>query len=127
MLVCAFSDEDPRTEVARTLFAEGAVTGVQALNEFVAVAKRKLRMSWDEILEAVSAIRVLCPSLAPVTIDTHEIALRIAKRYGYQFFDSLVVAAALEASSGTLYSEDLRDGQVIEGLTIRNPFVRERA
>jgi predicted nucleic acid-binding protein len=44
------------------------------------------------------------------------------ERYGYYIYDALVIAAALEASCRTLYSEDMRDGQVIEGLTIRNPF-----
>jgi predicted nucleic acid-binding protein len=45
------------------------------------------------------------------------------KRYSYRIYDSLSVAAALESACDTLYSEDLRDDQVIEGLTIRNPFV----
>jgi predicted nucleic acid-binding protein len=40
-------------------------------------------------------------------------------------YDALVVAAALEAGCATLYSEDLHDGQTIDGqLTIRNPFAK---
>ncbi|WP_252263399.1 hypothetical protein [Paracidobacterium acidisoli] len=42
---------------------------------------------------------------------------------GYQIYDALVIAAALEAGCTTLYSEDMQDGQKIDGLTIRNPFV----
>ncbi len=110
------------TAAARKLLAEGGVIGVQTLNEFVAVARRKLGMSWEEVSESSAAIRVLCPSPKPITLDTHEAALRIAARYGYHIFDSLIIAAALEASCSTLYSEDMRDGQAIEGLTIRNPF-----
>lgn len=125
VLIYAFSGDDPRKEAARTLLAEGGVIGVQTLNEFVAVTKRKLGMSWAEISEALAAIRVLCTSLVPLTMETHEAAIRIAKRHGYHIFDSLVIAAALEASCSTLLSEDLHDGQVIEGLTIRNPFVRQ--
>ena len=75
-----------------------------------------------EVLEALSAIRALCPSCVPLTIETHDLALRLTDQYGYHICDSLVIAAALQASCGTLYSEDMRDGQVIEGLTIRNPF-----
>lgn len=111
-----------RTEAAENLLAAGGVVGVQTLNEFVAVALRKLAMPWDEVLEALSALRVLCPSPAPMTVATHDRALRIAGRYGYPIYDSLVIAAALEAGCATLYSEDLRDGQAIEGLTLRNPF-----
>ena len=43
-------------------------------------------------------------------------------RYRFSFYDSLIVAAALEAGCKTLYSEDLQHAQEIEGLTIANPF-----
>lgn len=44
-------------------------------------------------------------------------------RTGYQFYDALIIAAALEAGCAVLFSEDPHDGQVIDGrLTIRNPF-----
>ena len=49
----------------------------------------------------------------------------IAERHGWNIYDALVVAAALQAGCTTLYSEDLQDGQIIDQkLTIRNPFVR---
>jgi hypothetical protein len=51
--------------------------------------------------------------------------VHIAERYGYSIFDSLIIAAALHAGASTLYTEDMRDGQAIDGLTIRNPFSRE--
>jgi predicted nucleic acid-binding protein len=47
-------------------------------------------------------------------VKTHDAALRIAERYGYHIYDSLVIAAALEARCTTLFSEDLNNG--------RNPF-----
>ena len=122
VLIYAFAQDDPRTGTAERLLAGGGVVGVQILNEFGAVAVRKLAMSWDEVLEALSALRVLFPSPVPLTVETHDAGLRIAEKYGYHIYDSLVIAAALEARCDTLFSEDLNDGQVIEGLTIRNPF-----
>jgi predicted nucleic acid-binding protein len=92
------------------------------LNEFVAVALRKLAMPWEELLEALHAIRVLCPSPVPITVETHDRALQIVGQHRYHIYDALVIAGALQASCSTLYSEDLHDGQVIDGLTIRNPF-----
>jgi predicted nucleic acid-binding protein len=93
------------------------------LNEFVSVARRKMRMPWKDVTEALDAIRVLCPSPVPIGISTHEVALKIAEDRGYGIYDALVIAAALEAGCTTLYSEDLQDGQVLDGkLTIRNPF-----
>jgi predicted nucleic acid-binding protein len=51
-------------------------------------------------------------------------ALDIRERYRYGFYDSLIIASALTASSTRLLSEDLQDGQRIEGLVIENPFRR---
>jgi predicted nucleic acid-binding protein len=51
-------------------------------------------------------------------------SIGIAERYGFSFYDSLIIAAALETGCTTLYSEDLQYGQVIDGkLTIQSPFV----
>ena len=125
VLIYMLAKDDPRSTQADQLLAAGGVLSVQVLNEFVAVARRKMSMSWDEVTDALNAIRVLCPSPLPVTRDTHEAALKIAVKYRYGICDALVVAAALEAGCATLYSEDFHHGQMIDGrLTIRNPFVR---
>jgi predicted nucleic acid-binding protein len=84
---------------------EGGLVGVQVLNDFVAVARRNMGMTWPEIIEALSAIRVLCPASVPLTIGIHEAALGVAERHGYHIYDSLVIAAAQEASGRTLYSD----------------------
>jgi predicted nucleic acid-binding protein len=124
VLVYVVGQKDERTETAEALLAAGGTISVQVLNELANVSRKKLRMSWEEIDEALAAVRVLCPSALPLTIDTHDAGRRIAAKYGYSMFDGLIAATALEAECDTLYSEDLQDGQVIEGrLTIRNPFL----
>ena len=123
ILIYAFSSDDRRGGIAQQLLAEGGVTGIQPLNEFASVARRKLGMSWREIRQALTAVHTLCPSPVPITLELHKEAVRMAERYGYSIFDSLILAAALTANCGTLYSEDMNHGQVIEGLTIRNPFL----
>ena len=60
------------------------------------------------------------------TPDLYRNGLRIQARYGFSFYDSLIVAAALGAGCTTLYSEDMQNGQQVEGLTIRNPFAETR-
>ena len=122
VLIHVYRLNDPRAEMAELLLAKGGVVGVQTLNEFVSVAHRKLKMPWKLILDALDDIGVLCPSPVPLTVAIHEKALRIAQRYHYHVYDSLMIAAALEASCHTLFSEDMRHGQAIESLTIRNPF-----
>jgi predicted nucleic acid-binding protein len=125
VLIYAVVQDDPRSAQAEELLASGGVLSVQILNEFASVARRKILMSWSDVTEALDAFRVLCPSPLPITIEMHEAALKIAEKHGYSIYDALVVAAALEAGCATLYSEDLHDGQTIDGqLTIRNPFAR---
>jgi predicted nucleic acid-binding protein len=123
VLIYALAQNDARGPRAESLLATGGVVSVQILNEFVSVARRKIRMRWKDVTEALDAILVLCPFPVPITIETHGAALRIAEKYGYEIYDAFVAASALEAKCTTLFSEDLQDRQIIGGqLTIRNPF-----
>jgi predicted nucleic acid-binding protein len=123
ILLYSISSEEPRAAVAEKLLADGGWISVQVLNEFAAVARRKLNMSWEQIREALLAIRVLCESPTPLSIETHEAGLEIAARYGCSIYDALILAAALEADCDVLYTEDMQNGLVIGSLTIRNPFL----
>ncbi len=123
VFVYALVQDDPRSDEAQKLIAEGGTVSVQVLIEFAAVVRRKTKMPWDEVRFAIENIKALCPNPLLVTLDTHGEALAIAEGYGYKIYDALIVASALEARCTILYSEDMQDGQVIDkSLTIRNPF-----
>jgi predicted nucleic acid-binding protein len=123
VLVYAFTT-DVRAPRAQELLERGCLINVQILNEFANVALRKLKMSWTELNEALADIRTLCPTIAPITLDTHAAGLQHAERYGLSVYDGLVVAAALEAGCATLWSEDMQHGLLIEKrLKILNPFM----
>jgi predicted nucleic acid-binding protein len=123
ILIYAIAQDDARTTQARSLLQQGGTISIQVLNEFVSVSHRKLRRGWPEIADALAALRVLFPDPQDIGLATHQAAVAIAQRYGFAFYDALIVASALEAGCSSLLSEDLHDGQVIEGtLTIRNPF-----
>ena len=116
------SADTAKADRAEDLLVLGGTISVQVLNEFVAVASRKLRMPLAEIREVLDPVRAVC-KVEPLTIDTHERALAIAERHGLSLYDALIVSAALLAGCKTLHTEDLQHGQVIDGqLTIRNPF-----
>lgn len=123
VFVYAVVQDDPRSQQAEDLIAEGGTVSVQVLYEFAAVVRRKAKMPWDEVRFAIENIKALCPDPLPITLDTHEGALAIAEKYGYRIYNALIVASALEAKCTILYSEDMQDGQMIDHrLTIRNPF-----
>jgi predicted nucleic acid-binding protein len=124
VLIYAVARNDPRNKRAEQLLASGGVLGVQVLNEFVSVARRRMLMPWSDVRKALDAFQVLCPAPLPITIEMHEASLKIAQKHGFNIYDALVIAAALQAGCATLYSEDLQDGQIIDHkLTIRNPFI----
>ena len=106
---------------ARLLLDRGGVVSVQVLNEIASVARRKFAMEWNEIREIIGVVHVTC-RIEPLTLRTHERGLALAERFGFGVYDSMIVAAALEAGCATLLSEDMQHGQRIENMTIRNPF-----
>jgi predicted nucleic acid-binding protein len=122
ILVYAFT-ADPRAAAAQALLERGCAISVQGLNEFANVARRKLGKSWEEIRDALAAIRTVCTHVLPIDLETHDAALRLAERHGFALFDALMIAAALQAGSDTLWSEDMQHGMAIDGrLRIANPF-----
>lgn len=123
VLLYTLAAGDPRAAVAANLLLGGGTISVQVLNEVANVARRKLKLSWAEVSEALAAMRVLCAVPTPLTLATHEEALALAERYQFSLYDALIVASALEAGCTTLLSEDLHDGLIVaDRLTVQNPF-----
>jgi predicted nucleic acid-binding protein len=84
--------------------------------------KAEIPLSTDKTKQYLD--NVLAPLYrVPASLSLYRHALDLQTRYHYGFYDSLVIAAALDVGCTRLYSEDLQDGQRIEGLTIENPFL----
>ena len=122
VILYLLSEEAAKANRAEEILASGGIISVQALNEFAAIASRKLAMEFGEIREVLATVRAVC-TIKPVDIETHELGLDLPQRYRFSIYDALIVAAALRAGCKVLYAEDLRHNQKIEGMTIRNPFV----
>ncbi len=125
VLIYAFAAEDARSARAESLIAEGGVIGVQVLNEFTNVTRRKLRWQWDQIEAALAVLEELFGAVAPLTTAIHARAVVLAREHELSFYDALIVAAAHDAGCRTLFSEDLQHGQKFGTLTVANPFHRE--
>jgi len=129
IFVYQLEDLDARkAAVAERLIERGIAKGTacisfQVAQECLNVALRKAQIS----LGGNEMRRYLQSVLAPLyrvqpSLRLYHAALDIQLRYQFSFYDSLIIAAALDAGCKTLYSEDLQHGQRIEGLTIENPF-----
>lgn len=65
---------------------------------------------------------VVC-TVVPVSEETHDVGLRVAEAYRLPVYDAMIVVSALLAGCKTILSEDMQDGQSIDGrLVTRNPF-----
>ncbi len=123
VILYLLSGDRARADRAEAILAQGGTISVQVLNEFAAVASRKLKMTYTEIGDVLATVRAVC-RVVPVTQEMHDRALGLADRYRFAFHDAVIVAASLLAGCTVLVTEDMQDGQKIEGqLTIRNPFL----
>lgn len=122
ILIYAFASNDPRSDRAGSLIAEGGVIGVQVLNEFTNVVRRKLRWRWEQIEASLAVVEELFDPVAPLTKAVHAKAVVLARERGLSVYDALIVAAAQDAGCKLLCSEDLQHGQKFGTLTVENPF-----
>ncbi len=100
-------------------------TSLQVLQEYYDVATRKLRLPPEEIRRSVRRLFAWNPVVPDLELFQH--AWLLQDRYRLSFWDSLVVAAAQAADCTYLLTEDLQDGQDLDGLLIMDPFSRESA
>jgi len=116
------SGDPTKADRTESLIAGGGIISVQVLNEVANVARRKMRLSWEQTHSFLSTVRALLP-VEPLTIETHETGLVLAERYRLSTYDSMIAAAALLADCDTLWSEDMQNGMLIDTrLRIANPF-----
>jgi predicted nucleic acid-binding protein len=116
------SGDAAKADRAESAIAAGGSISLQVLNELANVARRKMRMSWDDTHAFLNTLRGLL-TVHPITVETHETGLRLAERYGLSIYDSMIAASALDAGCDTLWSEDMQHGMKLdEGLRIANPF-----
>lgn len=94
----------------------------QVLHEYYVTATRKLNppRTADEARGDVTAFL----TWRPIHVDAGvlDTAWAVEDRYGFSWWDALIVAAASAANCRWLLTEDLQDGQEVLGMTVLDPF-----
>jgi len=123
VVVYLYSADEPEKQATALALIEqnDVVVSTQVLSELANTLSRKFGLSFDVVAQIVAEVRDAC-TIVPVMPDNIERALALAQKYRYSYYDSLILAAALSAGCEKLASEDMQHEQVIEGLTIHNPF-----
>ncbi|MCY4477654.1 MAG: PIN domain-containing protein [Gammaproteobacteria bacterium] len=121
--------DDRKSGIARQLVhsalrSGSAIISFQVVQETLNTITRKLPVPATPGQAGVFLTGTLIPlwKVNP-SRELYRRGLQIQAVYQFAFYDSLIVAAALEAGCRTLFSEDLQHGQVIERLAVKNPFI----
>jgi len=124
VLLYLLSDVENKKEIAKQLLRTNPVISTQVITENINVAFKKFKsLTPQQILQHKNFICLLS-ELVLINEKTIDLALEIKSKYQYQWFDSLIIASALQANCTFLYSEDMQHNQLIENrLTIINPFI----
>jgi predicted nucleic acid-binding protein len=121
ILIYFATTKDVKSDISERVMRGGGVVSVQVLNEFVNVTRRKHRMPWPDVSKGLNGIRAIC-SVVSLTLETHELGLTLCERYQLSIYDAMILAAAKLAGCTTLYSEDMHDGLVVDGLRVVDPY-----
>lgn len=98
------------------------IISTQVVQEFCNVAMKKIEPRVPE--KMLSEFIATFPSrqIELINLNTIERALTVKIQYKYSFWDSLIIASAINAGCNILFTEDLKDHQIIDNLMIVNPF-----
>lgn len=97
------------------------IISTQVLGEIFNVLGRRYNFKKDEI---ISKLEILSDTVnvKPLTLEIVKRCWNISKLGNYSYYDSLIIASALENKCAILYTEDMQNGQIIESLKIINPL-----
>ena len=115
------SDKRKRA-IAENILVNDPKVSSQVISEYINVTRRLLDLSKADILIQCAELLDKC-EIIPVSQSILLLAASLSRKYDFQIFDSIIVAAAMESDSSILYSEDMQHGLTINKMTIINPFV----
>jgi predicted nucleic acid-binding protein len=98
------------------------VISTQVLQEFFVTVTRKIAKPISPLKAQMIVADLLKWKVVVITGDVILDAIAIQAKNKFTFSDSMIVAAATTENCETLYSEDLPDGQLLDGVRIKNPF-----
>ncbi|MCY3713627.1 MAG: PIN domain-containing protein [Gemmatimonadetes bacterium] len=107
--------------VRKALEGRNGCISYQVVQETLNVLTGKLNAAPGQVRRLFEHVLLPLWQVNP-SVSLYHRGLDLQSRYGYGFYDSLIIAAALESGCEILYTEDLRQDQKIDDLTIRNPF-----
>lgn len=123
VLLYLLSDDIVKKTRAKQVLSAQPVISLQVANEFANICLKKLKLTPEALLSALKVIEKYAVFI-PFGLQTIHKAVALQSRYKLQYYDSLIIATALENDCDILYSEDMQHGLVVDNqLKIINPFL----
>ena len=127
ILIYAEASDEPVKQSAalallrRLKLSNSGVISTQVLQEFANVALRKMLLDANHVRKQLTAhqqfeVVQVTPAIIHGALDLHQTR-------SLSFYDALILQAASVAGCDTLHSEELKAGDIINGVKIVNPFV----
>ncbi|MEI6680925.1 MAG: PIN domain-containing protein [Mariniphaga sp.] len=124
ILIYAFANNnDFRKSIAIDIIAKCNIISLQAVNETSYILLKKFKLPKERLEQVIQYMKdqFIISSLTTNILDQ---TITLHKKYNFSFWDSMMIAAALENHCSIIYTEDLSHGQLIENrLQIVNPFI----
>ena len=114
--------EKAKTLIRNVLLDQSGVISIQVLSEFWVSVTKKIDVPLSEDIAQKQTEFFELMVIIDLTLSIFKSAVTIKKRNKLSYWDSLIIAAAYSAGCSTIYTEDFNHGQIIEGMTICNPF-----
>jgi predicted nucleic acid-binding protein len=105
------------------LESQTLITSVQVLNELHSNLIKKFKLDDSTAFQIIEQSVMPITLVKPISYQTYQAAFQLRTKYNFSYWDSLIVASALENDCHTLYSEDMQHQLTVEKkLTFINPF-----
>lgn len=126
ILIYAYSDTEleKKKKALSLLTTESVVISTQVVNEFIWVMTRKFNVAFGSLKFIIDNIFDLY-KVCIINKSSVLKAIDLSKRLNFSYWDSLMLASALEAGCTIFYTEDLQDGQnIYNQIIVINPFIK---
>ncbi|MHB1661021.1 MAG: PIN domain-containing protein [bacterium] len=123
IILYAFGKDNNKKAVAKELIRQRLIISVQVISEVSNILFKRFSFSVPETKNIFDFIKSKT-EVKLINLKTIEYCFYIKEKYKFSYWDSLIIASALENQCLILYTEDMQNGQIIEErLVVVNPFL----
>jgi predicted nucleic acid-binding protein len=116
------NQQSVKKNIAEELVSSNPIISTQVISEYLNVCHKRFKLTKSDAMDALMKWLPFS-EVANIAISTYTNAIGLIKKYDFQLFDAIIIAAAIDANCSKLFTEDMHHGLLVEKrLQIINPF-----